>query len=130
MGIGAAIASVALGSVMIEKHFTLDRADGGVDSAFSMEPEEMAQLAEESKRAWQALGQISYEASEEEKKSLLSRRSLYITENLKKGDPLTEKNMRSVRPGLGLAPKYYDIIIGRKVSRDVKRGTPVSWDIF
>ncbi|MDR3348865.1 MAG: pseudaminic acid synthase [Acidaminococcales bacterium] len=130
MGIGAAVAAVALGAVIIEKHFTLSRDDGGVDAAFSMEPAELGQLARESKNAWQALGQVSYEASEQEKKSLLSRRSLYITEDVKKGEPITEKNMRSVRPGLGLPPKYYDIIIGRKAARDLKRGTPVSWDVF
>lgn len=127
---GAAIASIALGATVIEKHFTLSRAEGGVDSAFSMEPAEMAQLVKECKAAHQALGQISYEPSEQEIKSLRLRRSLYIVENMKAGDIITEKNMRSIRPGLGLSPKYYDEILGLKVLRDVERGTPVSFNLF
>ena len=130
LGIGVAVASVALGVAMIEKHFTLSRADGGVDSAFSMEPEEMAQLVRECKSAWQALGEISYGISEQEKKSLKSRRSLYIVENMKKGDVITEKNMRIIRPGLGLPPKYYDVFLGKKVNRDIQRGTGVGWDML
>lgn len=130
LGIGAAVASVALGVSAIEKHFTLARADGGVDSAFSMEPEEMAQLVRECETAAQALGCVSYEMQEQEKKSLQFRRSLYIVENMKKGDVITEKNMRSIRPGLGLSPKYYDIVFGKKVNRDIKQGTALDWGIF
>ena len=130
MGIGASVAAVAHGATVIEKHFTLDRADGGVDSAFSMEPEEMKQLVVEAERAWQSLGQIKYGTSDVEKKSLTFRRSLYIAEDMKKGDILTEKNLRIVRPGLGLAPKYYDILIGRRVNNDLKKGTAVDWGIL
>ena len=129
LGIGASIAAIAHGATVIEKHFTLSRADGGVDSAFSMEPEEMEQLVVEAERAWQSLGQISYGPTEAEKSSLTFRRSLYITEDMKKGDVLTEKNLRIVRPGLGLLPKYYDLIIGRKVNQNVKKGTAVEWEL-
>ena len=129
MGIGAAVASVALGATVIEKHFTLSRADGGVDSAFSMEPDEMCTLVAETKRAWQALGKISYGPTEKEKKSLIFRRSLYIVKNMKEGDILTRENLRAIRPGLGLPPKYYDMLLGKRVNRDVKCGTAVSWEL-
>ncbi|MFM6204629.1 pseudaminic acid synthase, partial [Planktothrix sp.] len=102
MGIGAAVASVALGATVIEKHFTLRRADGGVDSAFSMEPAEMAQLVIESERAWQALGQVYYGQTKAEKSSLAYRRSLYVVKDLKVGDVLTPENLKTIRPGLGL----------------------------
>ncbi|MDD4975392.1 MAG: pseudaminic acid synthase [Bacteriovorax sp.] len=128
MGVGVAIASVALGASVIEKHFTLDRSEGGVDSAFSMEPAEFKLLVEESKKAWKSLGKISYERSEAEKKSLVFRRSLYIAEDMKAGEVLTEKNPRAIRPGLGLPPKHYEKLLGSKVARDLKKGTPVSWD--
>ena len=130
LGIGAAVASVALGATAIEKHFTLARADGGVDSAFSMEPEEMAQLVRECETVAQALGSISYEVQAQERKSLQFRRSLYIVEDMKKGDVITEKNMRSIRPGLGLSPKYYDIVLGKRMNRDVKSGTGLAWDMI
>lgn len=130
LGIGAAVASIALGGTVIEKHFTLSRAEGGVDSAFSLEPDEMALLVRECNTAWQALGHISYEVAEQEKKSLQFRRSLYIVEDLKKGDILTKKNVRSIRPGLGLSPKYYDVVLGKRVKCDVKRGTGLSWDVI
>ncbi len=130
MGIGAAVASVALGACLIEKHFTLSRADGGVDSAFSMEPEEMRQLVIESERAWQALGQISYSPGEQESKSLKFRRSLYIAKDMVAGEVLTPENLRIVRPGYGLEPKYYDVLLGKKINRAVKKGTPLSWDLI
>ena len=130
MGIGASVAAVAHGATVIEKHFTLNRADGGVDSAFSMEPEEMKQLVIETERAWQSLGKIKYGTSDVEKGSLTFRRSLYIAEDMKKGDILTEKNLRIVRPGLGLAPKYYDTVLGRKVKNDLKKGTALKWEIL
>lgn len=130
LGIGVAVASVALGATAIEKHFCVSRVEGGVDSAFSLEPMEMKQLVNEANAAYQALGNVSYGASEQEKKSLQFRRSLYIVEDMKAGDVITNKNMRSIRPGLGLAPKYYDLVLGRTVKKDIKRGTPVSWDIL
>jgi len=130
MGIGAAVASVALGATMIEKHFTLSRADGGVDSAFSMEPDEMRALVIETKRAWQALGKITYGPTEKEKKSLIFRRSLYIVQDMKKGDSLTRENLRAIRPGLGLAPKYYDTLLGKCVNRDTEKGTSLNWGMI
>ena len=130
MGIGAAVASVALGACLIEKHFTLSRADGGVDSAFSMEPEEMGQLVIESERAWQALGKISYSPGEQESKSLKFRRSLYIAKDMAAGEALTPENLRIVRPGYGLEPKYYNVLLGKKVKQAVKKGTPLSWDLI
>ena len=130
MGVGVSVASVALGATVIEKHFTLNRADGGVDSLFSMEPSEMAQLVQETERAWQAMGQISYGATEAEKKSLVFRRSLYIVKDLKAGDVLTSDNIRAIRPGFGLATKYLDVVLGKSVNKDIKRGTAISWDLL
>jgi pseudaminic acid synthase len=129
MGLGAAIAAVAYGASVIEKHFTLSRADGGVDSSFSLEPEELRALVIETERAWQSLGHISYGPSDGEKKSLIFRRSIYVAEDLKAGDVLTDKNLRCVRPGLGLPPKFYDELLGRRVNQDVKKGTPMAWTL-
>ena len=130
MGIGVALAAVALGATVIEKHFTTCRADGGVDAAFSMEPLEMEALVAESRRAWQSLGRIQYGPSEREKDSLKYRRSLYIAQDMKQGDTLTPDNLRIIRPGFGLEPKYYKSLLGKSVKRDVDRGTPVSWDLL
>jgi pseudaminic acid synthase len=130
MGVGVSVASVALGATVIEKHFTLNRSDGGVDSSFSMEPSEMAQLVVETKRAWQSLGSVAYGPTEAEKNSIQFRRSLYIVCDLKAGSGLTAENVRAIRPGLGLAPKYLNQVLGRKICRDVKRGTALSWDLF
>lgn len=130
MGIGASVASVALGATVIEKHFTLKRSDGGVDCAFSMEPAEMAQLVLETERAWQALGQVSYGPTAAEKKSLQFRRSLYVVQDLKVGDILTRENVRAIRPGLGLPTKYLEVVLGRIVKRDVKRGTALGWELI
>ena len=130
MGIGVSLASVALGATVIEKHFTLDRSEGGVDSAFSMEPIEMAQLVTETERAWQALGKVSYGITAAEQKSMIFRRSLYIVENLKAGDVLNNKNVRAIRPGLGISTKYFDIVIGKKVVQDVNRGTALTWSLL
>lgn len=130
MGVGVSIASVALGATVIEKHFTLDRAEGGVDSAFSMEPAEFKLLVEESKKAWESLGRVSYERGETETKSLIFRRSLYISEDMKAGEVLNQKNLRAIRPGLGLPPKYYEQLLGKKVAKDLKKGTPVSLDLI
>jgi N-acetylneuraminate synthase len=130
MGVGVSLASVALGARVIEKHFTLNRADGGVDSAFSMEPAEMSQLVVESERAWQALGRVCYGATEAEKKSLQYRRSLYVVQDLKIGDVLTKDNVRAIRPGLGLPTKYLDVVLGKTVKKNVVRGTALGWDFF
>lgn len=129
MGIGVAVASVALGATVIEKHFTLSRADGGVDSAFSLEPEEISVLVSETKRAWQALGKISYGPTDTEKDSLQFRRSLYVVKDMKAGDVFTKENLRVIRPGFGLPPKYYDVILGKKTRKDVKMGTPMNWGL-
>ena len=130
MGLGVSLASVALGATVIEKHFTLDRADGGVDSAFSMEPAEMAQLVAETERAWQALGKVSYGPTETENRSIIFRRSLYVVKDLKAGDLLTKENVRAIRPGLGLPTKHLPQIIGRVAKQDIKRGTALSWDLI
>jgi pseudaminic acid synthase len=130
MGIGVAVAAVALGATVIEKHFTLARADGGVDSAFSLEPAEFAALVMESERAQQALGRISYGPTAAEEKSLKFRRSLYVVEDMRTGDILSDKNVRRIRPGLGLSPALYEEILGRAVGCDVKKGTPLTWDIL
>ena len=130
LGIGAAVASVALGAAVIEKHFTLSRAEGGVDAAFSLEPAEMAQLVRECRTAALALGAVSYERAEQEQKSLQFRRSLYVVEDMKAGDVFTEKNLRRIRPGMGLSPKYYDIILGKKANCNITRGTAVQWDLI
>ncbi len=130
LGVGAALASVALGASVIEKHFTLSRADGGVDSAFSVEPNEMKNLVEESERAWVALGRVSYGPTEAEIKSLAFRRSLYVSEDMAAGEELTEKNVRAIRPGYGLPPKYLEVVLGLHCKKAVKRGTPLSWDLF
>ncbi|MBL1140628.1 MAG: pseudaminic acid synthase [Proteobacteria bacterium] len=129
MGIGAAIAAVAHGATVIEKHFTLSRAAGGVDSAFSMEPHELSSLVMETTRAWQSLGKIVYGPCEAENKSLIYRRSLYISVDMVAGDVLTSENLRCIRPGLGLAPKFYDSMLGKRINRDVKRGTPLTLEI-
>ena len=126
LGIGAAVASIAFGAMVIEKHFTLSRAEGGVDAAFSLEPHEMKQLVKEVNAAYEAIGTVHYGLTSQE--STKFRRSLYIVEDMKAGDVITEKNMRSIRPGLGLPPKYYDILLGKKVKCDVKRGTALTWD--
>ena len=130
MGIGTAVAAVALGATVIEKHFTLRRADGGVDSAFSMEPEEMAALVIETERAWQAMGNVSYGSNAAEKKSLVFRRSLYVTEDMKEGDVLTKENLRVIRPGYGLKPKHIDTLLGKIIRQDIKRGTPMRWEFI
>lgn len=130
MGIGAAVAAVALGASVIEKHFTLARADGGVDAAFSLEPAELKSLVVETERAWQALGQVSYGASEAEQKSLAFRRSLYVVKDIVRGERLTADNVRAIRPGFGLPPKYMEFILGKTASRDLAKGTPLSWEIL
>ncbi len=127
MGCGVAVAATALGAVLIEKHFTLSRADGGVDSEFSMEPAELAQLRIETERAWQSLGKVSYGDVPAEEASRTFRRSLYITRDLKAGEVLDMSAVRAIRPGFGLAPKHLDTLIGKRVTQDVTRGTPMDW---
>jgi pseudaminic acid synthase len=130
MGVGVSVASVALGATVIEKHFTLNRSDGGVDSTFSMEPAEMTQLVVETERAWQALGKIRYGATEAEKKSIMFRRSLYVVKDMKAGDVLTKENLRAIRPGLGLPIKYINMLLGKTVIKDLQRGTALAWDLI
>jgi N-acetylneuraminate synthase len=128
MGVGVAVAAVAHGATVIEKHFTLRRADGGVDSGFSLEPPEMQSLVTETERAWQSLGHVSYGPTEKELKSLQFRRSLYIAQDIKAGEVFTAENLRAIRPGSGLPPKYIDVFLGKRAKRDLKKGTPLAWD--
>lgn len=130
MGCGVAVGAVALGAVLIEKHFTLRRADGGVDSTFSLEPAEFSALRVETELAWQALGCVTYGGTKAEEKSRAFRRSLYIAKDLREGDALTRENLRIVRPGFGLPPKFFDVMLDRRVNRDVPAGTPLSWELL
>lgn len=130
LGIGVAVGSVALGATVIEKHITLSRKDGGVDSEFSMEPSDMESLVAESKRAWQAIGNVKYGPSETEIDSRKYRRSLYIVKDLKKGEKLSTKNMRAIRPGLGLPTKYINDLLGKEAKKNISKGTPVSWSLI
>jgi pseudaminic acid synthase len=130
MGLGVSVASVALGAVIIEKHLTINRNEGGVDSAFSLEPHEMRDLVIESKRAWESLGKVRYGPTNSELKSLKYRRSLYITKDMKNGDIISTENIKSIRPGFGLSPKFYEIVLGRKINQDVKKGTALDWDLL
>lgn len=129
-GCGVAVAAVALGACVIEKHFTLARADGGVDSAFSLEPHELRQLREETERAWLGLGEVRFGTQKVEEGSVQFRRSLYIVADLKAGDVLTAQNLRAIRPGHGLPPALIDTVMGMAVARDAPRGTPLSWDLL
>ena len=129
-GITVAVAAVSLGACAVEKHLTMRRSDGGVDSAFSLEPEEFASMVRECKQAWEALGTVSYGPTESEKPSLRGRRSLYFSRDLQAGDVLSPDNVRSIRPGLGLPPKHYYQVMGRTVKAAVVKGTPLNWDIF
>jgi pseudaminic acid synthase len=130
LGIGVAVASVALGATVIEKHFTLDRKDGGIDSAFSLDPTEMQLLTSETERAFLALGSIHYGFTEAEKSSLVFRRSLYIINDMKEGELFSDSNLKAIRPGLGLPPKFYQVLLGKKVKRDILKGEPASWDMI
>lgn len=129
-GSAAPVAAVALGAAIIEKHVTMRRADGGPDSAFSLEPNELRTVCESVHLAWRALGGVRYERSESEKGNAQFRRSLYVVENVSKGERLTSRHLRSIRPGFGLEPKFYDLLLGKKVNRDIPRGTPMSWDMI
>lgn len=129
MGIGAGIAAVALGARVLEKHFTLRRADGGVDSSFSLEPEELKNLVIESERAFLAMGKVNYILSEKEQKSLQYKRSLYVVEPMKTGEIFSEKNVRSIRPSNGLHTRYYEDILGKTATQDIEAGTALSWEL-
>ncbi len=129
LGLGTSIASVALGATVIEKHVTMRRADGGVDSAFSLEPDELSALVIESDRARRSLGGVQLGPSEREQGALLRRRSLYFAADIAQGDTITSDNVRSIRPGLGLPPKHYDDLLGMVATADIRRGTPTSWDL-
>jgi pseudaminic acid synthase len=130
MGIGTAVGAVALGASVIEKHFTLRRADGGVDSAFSLEPAELAMLVVETERAWRSLGTVSYGPTDAERDSLAFRRSLYVAEDMQAGEAFTARNLRIVRPAGGLHPRFYEQVLGRRVIRAVPRGTAVDWSLL
>jgi pseudaminic acid synthase len=130
LGTGVSVASVALGARVIEKHFTLDRSEGGVDAAFSMEPSEFKVLVEETHRAFLSLGTVQYGIQKAEEKSMSFKRSVYIISDMKKGEKFTKENIKIIRPGLGLEPKYYESIIGRMVNGDVKRGTPLTMTLI
>lgn len=121
---------MALGATVIEKHFTLARADGGVDSAFSLEPAELAALVTETERAWQALGSVRYGCTPAEERSLVFRRSLYVAEDMAAGEVFTPRNLRVVRPGQGLHPRYYELLLGKRISRPATKGTPLQWDLL
>ncbi|MBN4051632.1 pseudaminic acid synthase [bacterium AH-315-M05] len=130
LGIGVAVASVALGARVIEKHFTLSRSDGGVDSAFSLEPDEMKSLVQESERAFQALGQVQYGIQKTEEEMAKFKRSVYVVKDIEAGQTFTKENIKVLRPGNGLAPKYYEMILGKKTGKSIKAGTPLTFDIL
>jgi N-acetylneuraminate synthase len=131
IGIGVSVAAVALGATVIEKHFTLARADGGVDSAFSIEPAELKVLVQETERAWRALGQVRYgPSSASEQQSLAYRRSIYASADIAAGEALTHANIKTIRPGLGLAPKFLDLCLGRQARIAIKRGSPIAWNLL
>ena len=130
MGLGTSVAAISNGASVIEKHFTLSRSDGGVDSTFSMEPEEMKQLVREAKRAWMSLGEVSFGANEEDEKSLHFRQSIYTSNDIGKGEILNDENLRIIRPGFGLPPKEFNNILGRKSNRFLKKGTALSWEFI
>jgi N-acetylneuraminate synthase len=129
MGVGASVAAVAHGATVVEKHFTLRRADGGVDSAFSLEPHELKSLVEETERAWKAMGNVRYGPTEAELKSLVFRRSLYVARDMRAGETFTIENLRVVRPGHGLHPRFYEQLLGKRATRDVTKGTPLDWGL-
>lgn len=129
MGVGASVAAVALGATVVEKHFTLSREQGGVDASFSLEPAELASLVTETERAWQALGQVHYGPTEAERKSLVFRRSLYVVQDMAPGERFTPANVRAIRPGLGLAPRHVDAVLGHRARQAIARGTPLAWPL-
>ena len=129
MGVGVSVAAVALGATVVEKHFTLDRGAGGVDASFSLEPSELASLVIETERAWQAMGQVHYGLTEAERPSLVYRRSLYVIKDMAAGEPFDGTNVRAIRPGLGLAPKHAQSLLGRRARQAIQRGTALDWSL-
>ncbi|MCM8774883.1 MAG: pseudaminic acid synthase [Candidatus Omnitrophica bacterium] len=129
LGVGIALAGIALGARVVEKHFTLSRADGGVDSAFSLEPGEMALLVREARKVYDAVGDVHYGPTPQEKKSLQFRRSIYVVEDMQEGETFSQQNLRIIRPGLGLCPKFYEKILGRHAKSALRKGTPLTWDM-
>jgi pseudaminic acid synthase len=130
MGVGCAVAAIALGATVVEKHFTLARADGGIDSAFSLEPAELRSLVVETERAWQGMGRVTYGPGPSETGTLKHRRSLYVVADVAAGELFTDKNVRAIRPAGGLSPRYIDDVIGKRAARAVKRGTPIARDLL
>jgi N-acetylneuraminate synthase len=130
LGVGTAVAAVALGARVIEKHFTLDRSEGGVDSAFSMEPAEFKVLIEETERAFQSLGKVTYGILKDEEKSLGFKRSVYVIADMEVGEEFNQSNIRIIRPGHGLAPKYFEMLLGKKINKSVKKGTALTFDLL
>ena len=130
LGIGVSLSSIALGATVIEKHFTLSRSEKGVDSAFSMEPNEMKMIVEETYKAWQALGVVNYRVTEKEKSSTRFRRSIFAVKDIKEGEKFTVKNLRVIRPGDGLSPKHYENLLNKKAAHNIKRGTPMRLDFI
>jgi N-acetylneuraminate synthase len=130
LGTAVSVTSVALGASLIEKHFTLNRAEEGPDSTFSLEPEELKKLVEETTVAHKAIGKAGYERKPVEADNIKFRRSLYFVKDLKPGDIITDDDIKRIRPGFGLAPKYYQDVIGKKVITNIKRGTAVSWELI
>ena len=129
LGTAVAVAGVSVGAVLIEKHFTLRRSDGGPDAAFSLEPEELATLVRDCRTAWQALGSAGYDRRPSEEPNLVFRRSLYVVEDVSQGDLFDERNVRSIRPGYGLPPKHLADVLGRPAAEDIERGTALRWDL-
>jgi pseudaminic acid synthase len=129
LGTAVPVAAVALGACLVEKHFTISRNDPGPDSAFSLEPAELKQMIQAIRTAEKALGQVRYEVNDTEAASKVFRRSLFVVADMKAGDTFTAANLRCIRPGYGLPPRFVDEVMGRKISRDVPRGTPLSWEL-
>lgn len=129
-GITVPVAAVALGAKVVEKHFILDRKLGGPDAAFSLEPDEFTGMVKAVREAEKALGRVSYELTPKARKSRVFARSLFVVKDMKKGEPFTEENVRSIRPGYGLAPKYLPQIIGKRARKEIKKGTPLSWELI
>lgn len=125
-----AVTSVALGACLIEKHVTMDRNGGGADDSFSLEPPELKTLCQDTKTAWRALGDVNYQRTEAEKGNVKFRRSLYVVKNVAEGEMFTSENVRSIRPGFGLAPKHYEVILGKKAKQNIERGTPLTFDVI